>query len=155
MLRRVFIAHAEHFLGVHETGPNRGPEVSRWLRRAGAPSGSPWCAAFVYSMLRNSGYAKTFRNAASCAGLITHATDEGRVKLKPQAGDVVVFDWRDGGNTADHCGIVKRVIRFGPVVTLTTIEGNTPGVGGKPDGVYRRRRVIARARLTVLRFWDS
>ena len=37
-------------LGVHETGPNRGPRIDEWNRDAGAALGSPWCASWVHAM---------------------------------------------------------------------------------------------------------
>ena len=62
----------------------------------------------------------------------------GRSVARPQAGDLVIFDW-DGG-LPDHVGIVVHADGD----RLRTVEGNT-AVGNDSDGgeVMRRERRLA------------
>jgi hypothetical protein len=46
--RVAIISRAQGELGLEEVaGTNRHPNIDAWLRRCGAPLGSPWCAAFA------------------------------------------------------------------------------------------------------------
>lgn len=47
LLREVALEKALAFVGVRETSPNWGPEVSTFLHAAGVDSPAPWCCAFV------------------------------------------------------------------------------------------------------------
>ena len=63
----------------------------------------------------------------------------------------MLFRSSDTVSPYDHVGIIERVVTFGPICTLQTIEGNT-SEHGKRDGVYRRRRVVRRSSVVFLRF---
>ena len=145
------IAAARYHLGVIESSTNSGPLIDGWLRTAGATPGNPWCAAFAYSCLKQSGFAGKVANAASCAGLVAYGKRYNKVVAIPKPGDLAVFDWSDTVSPYDHVGIIERVVTFGPICTLQTIEGNT-SEHGKRDGVYRRRRVVRRSSVVFLRF---
>lgn len=151
MPRTAIIEHARKYLGVTETGlANRGSVVDRFLETAGTEKGQPWCAAFIYTVCREAGYKPAVRYPASCRSWIAWAVEHQALLVKPAPGDLVVFDFDADGSKDDHIGVVEKLISFGPVVTLATIEGNTPGTGGRRDGVYRRRRVMRRSRLAFI-----
>ena len=146
------VAAAKYHLGVVETAPTRGDLIDGWLRQAGTSTGQPWCAAFAFSCLRAAGFSGKIANAASCAGLVAYARRYNKIVFIPKRGDLVVFDWSDTISPYDHVGIIERVVSFGPLCTLQTIEGNTRAANGKSDGVYRRRRVVKRSSVVFLRF---
>lgn len=149
-MRSTVLAMARKYLGVIEAGgPNRGAAIDRFLANAGTSPGQPWCAAFVYTVMRDAGYKPDVRYPASCRSWVAWAVENKAIISKPQPGDIVVFDW-DGDGPDDHIGFCERLVSFGPLITLQTIEGNTPGVGGKRDGVYRRKRVMRRNRLVFI-----
>jgi len=92
---------------------NRGPE--------------PWCADFTSYVYKQAGkpLGPEGKGFAYVPYMKNWLKDSGQWKdvnsgYKPQAGDIVVFDW-DGGNP-DHVGIVESV---NPNGTINTIEGNT------------------------------
>lgn len=150
-MRETVLRMARKYLGViEEGGANRGTAVDKFLESAGAAKGQPWCAAFVYQVVRDAGYKPAVRYPASCRSWIAWAVEHQALLVKPQPGDLVVFDFDLDGAKDDHVGVVEKLIAFGPVVTLATIEGNTPGTGGRRDGVYRRRRVMRRSRLAFI-----
>ncbi len=151
MAKRAILEQAKTYLGVAETGAaNRGFVVDRFLETAGTAKGQPWCAAFVYTVCREANYRPSVRYPASCRSWVAWAVEHQALRIKPVPGDLVVFDFDADGSKDDHIGIVEKLILFGPVVTLATIEGNTPGTGGRRDGVYRRRRVMRRSRLAFI-----
>ena len=93
-----------------------------------------YCANFVSWVLCHAGEHANFFNTET----LRHAwTQEGKWKGRhnPQPGDLVWFDWNHDGIT-DHVGFVKRV---NPNGTLTTIEANTSGPGGR-EGVWEKTR---------------
>lgn len=62
-------------------------------------------------------------------------------KSKPQAGDIVTFDW-DGAGFADHIGIVEAVNGN----TITTIEGNSNGKVSRNHFTWNDWRIMGYAR---------
>lgn len=149
-VRENLIATAAKYIGVTEVGPdNRGRDVDRFLTIAGTATGQPWCAAFVYAVTRQAGYHPGVRWPASCRSWVAWGIEHRAVRTTPRRGDLVVFDW-DGDGPDDHIGFVEKVHKVGPVVSLTTIEGNTRVTGKRRDGVYRRTRVIRRSRVVFI-----
>ncbi len=119
-----------------------------------------WCADFVSEMLVSNGYNITKSSLAGDGentilgslrdsgaevhldiGSWAHGIDESDPEYdpdySPQAGDVVVFDWKlDGVN--DHTGFVVEDNGDG---TITTLEGNTNGdAGGSCVAIKNRDR---------------
>lgn len=106
-------------------------------------SGVPYCAMFVAWVLNQAGQScpgmptaavQTAYNGAKNAGLVRSN------KQDAQPGDLVCFNWGDGGSVYDHIGFVEK--NCGSYIQ--TIEGNTSsgtsGSQGNGGGVYRRTR---------------
>lgn len=141
---------ARTYVGVKEVGHNRGPHVTRWLAEAGAKPGDPWCAAFVNHVVHEAGGRCEVRYPASCRSWVAWAIDHHARVDKPRPGDLVVYDW-DGDGPDDHIGVVSAIRSWGPLVSLTAVEGNTRATGAKLDGVYERSRTVRRSRLVFIR----
>lgn len=127
----------------HPLGSNRGPEIDKWNRAAGAPVGTAWCMAFQHAAFATFG--KQLGGWASVESFIRWAKAHGYEVTGPAPGDLVCFDW-ENNRWADHVGIVEK--RFGGtfpggrfVGRLQTIEGNTG------DAVRRRTRWVKNARF--------
>jgi hypothetical protein len=105
----------------------------------------PWCGSFVMwcadkvglkipSVVSTSIGAEKFKGAGGWSNAET---------AKPQVGDLVFFDFADGGNPVDHVGIVARDNGDG---TVTTIEGNTSGDKKKSDSERNGGEVAQKVR---------
>ncbi len=101
-------------------GANSGPQVDKYLKYVGLPSGNPWCAAFVCWILGQAG----IENPKSGD---TWELEKWAMAKKiyysenPQPGDI--FLQMDEAGRPKHTGFVKEV---DPTDTryLLTIEGN-------------------------------
>lgn len=158
--RELALREAITELGVHERGfNNRGPEVDEYQREGAAYLGGyvgfPWCAVFVWRNFKRAGFLiEQIPLRASVGYSERWAKSKGYIVTRPLRGDV--FSWKiDADGWPDHTGHVERVLKFGPVLYLQTIEGNTSsGDGGSQDdggGVYRRRRLIRASKVTFTR----
>ncbi len=116
---------AQQFIGYNES--NGSADI--FLYGGYTSSSTPWCAAFVEYIMKNSGsyedlpdWYKDISNKWYCPNIDKAARDAGAIinGEEAQTGDIVLFDW-DGDGTKDHVGIVK-VTENGQVIT---IEGNT------------------------------
>lgn len=153
---------AQSQVGVREVGGNnRGKKIRTYQSATAlAPDAWPWCAAFVdwcvqqwvsypesrsWISLKSSTPAKWRPTTASAFGLIDWARKRPNTvtilpeSAKPQAGDIIVFDF-------SHCGIVTGASsKF-----VETVEGNTNGRGDRDsesgDGVWAKKRNISLAR---------
>ena len=131
--RQRILSVAEGEVGTVERTNRNDGEVGKYPAFFGRGR-EAYCADFVSWVMHQSGgtlndpYCPTVRNKLIAAG---HWKGKGN----PQPGDIVLFDWdRDG--LADHVGLVKSVNANG---TLTTLEGNTEGPGGR-EGVWECTR---------------
>lgn len=82
-----------------------------------------WCAAFVSFLFIEAGATHLVGTEIGVQRYVDDCFKKKGIwigKVKPQAGDIVTFDW-DGGGWADHIGIVEKISGN----TITTIEGNT------------------------------
>lgn len=135
---------ALNFVGTHERGYNRGPEIDRWNRHVGNPLGSSYCGAFV-------GYCDDSAGVISPrpSGLAIGYRIRGSIRAEDVlAGRVLVpdgsiFIMQHTGSWHGHTGFVIQQLsnrRF------ETVEANTSsGVRGSQDdgdGVWRRFREI-------------
>ena len=100
---------------------DNGDKYWEWY---GCAPGTPWCAIFVSWVAEQNGFVKAgiVPKSASCDAMI--AWFEARSQYQdssyiPKTGDLVFFDWGDGG-ICDHVGIVNKVENG----KLYTIEGN-------------------------------
>jgi hypothetical protein len=86
----------------------------------------PWCGSFVMwcanqvglkipNVVSTAAGAEKFKGIGAWSNAAT---------ANPTVGDLVFFDFAEGGNPIDHVGIVARNNGDG---TVTTIEGNTSG----------------------------
>lgn len=125
---------AREHLGYAE-GPNN---ANKFTQRVMGDPNQPWCAAFVSTVLKDSGF--NIPGSASTRTLASQFEQRGqyfaRGTKQPQPGDVIFYGGRGGEN---HTGIVQKV-ENGKVYT---IEGNwsdkvsqrvlsldDPGIGG-------------------------
>jgi len=147
------IAEAALYVGTVEVGANnRGKIVDRFVKAVGSPLGSPWCAAFAMWCARGGGFDGDIAGAGACKSIYEYGVAHQLVVSLPARGDLVLFDFSDAGHQDfDHVGIIEKVVKLGPLVTLRTIEGNTRVANAKRDGVYRRLRVARRSSLIFVR----
>jgi len=156
---------AETQVGVREVGGNNlGRQIRAYQTASNLdPDAWPWCAAFVdwcilkwledsanyrWLALKTTTVERWRPTTALAFGLITWAKGKpSTVKIlgddvRPQRGDIVVFDF-------SHCGIVT-----GSTATrMRTVEGNTNGKGGRDstsgDGVWAKDRALSLARAYI------
>lgn len=104
--------------------------------------GLAWCgifASYCYNSagytLKGYGYTKGF---AGCQSMYSYALKNNEIVMKPQPGDIVLFDW-NGDKRYDHVGIFIKDNLDNK--TFTSIEGNT-AIGNDSNGgeVMERRR---------------
>lgn len=153
LLTNQIVVEARKYLHVRETGgPNRGPEIDRWLTRAGSVPGQPWCAVFAGCMLADAcravGVPLPIRLTASAHRLIERGQQAGGKADVPGPGYLFGVDHGKGpqGQQRGHCGIVVEL--DGDGLHMVTIEGNTdPGGSREGQGVYQRTRLISEATL--------
>lgn len=140
-------AYAADVLHVEEIprGSNRGPDVERYQKSAGAEAGDPWCAAFWTCMLLDSGVSRSAlpELAASVHGWLDWAKAKGIVSDTPKRGFVGLII--ESATTGHLVGI--SAVRGD---TVDTIEGNTNTDGSREGyGVFRRNRPIHQFRCFV------
>jgi len=127
-------------------GSKKGPEVSSWLRVAGAAPGNNWCMAFVYGIFDEiSGHLGMTNPLPKTAGVIDH-WDKAEPSLKINVSDVrknpdllqpgMVFIMHraqaHGQKNLGHTGII---ISVDPVKkSFTSIEGNTNDMASHQGG---------------------
>jgi len=114
-----FLAVAQKEVGTAETGNNL-TKYGEFTKHNGQPwcgSFVMWCAAQVKQPMPNvvwtPGGVTAFQSMGAWANAAT---------AKPKPGDIVFFDFVEGGAPVEHVGIVLKDNGDG---TVTTIEGNT------------------------------
>lgn len=130
------------------TDPNPGTKYGRWYaKKTGSSyfgqSGVPYCAMFVAWVLNQAGQSCPGMPTAAVLTCYNGAKRAGALRSNvrdAQPGDLVIFNWKDGGKVQDHIGFVEKNLGS----YLQTIEGNTSsgksGSQGNGGGVYRRTR---------------
>jgi hypothetical protein len=137
LLLGVVVDSARKYIGVREKPDNRSADIDRWNRYVGNPLGSPYCAAFASSMIK-----QPHIKSGAAVRLITKnaiKSDDVLKGVKVEPGWVVI--WRKGNSFNGHAGIVVQWDRK----SGTTIEGNTSAGKGSQsngDGVFERQRKI-------------
>ena len=113
------VAIATKEIGTVETGDNR-TKYGAFTKHDGQPwcgSFVMWCAAQIKQQMPNvvwtPGGVAGFQGIGAWANAAT---------AKPKVGDIVFFDFVEGGAPVEHVGIVVKDNLDG---TVTTIEGNT------------------------------
>lgn len=102
-----------------------------------------WCAAFVTVIGDLTGTAKYIGRECGVQRFVQIFKNKGiwRGLAKPQAGDIVVFDWQKNG-WSDHIGFVEKVNGN----TVTTIEGNTSNRVARRTYAWNDWRIAGYAR---------
>lgn len=107
----------------------------------------PWCAAFVFWCLRETGTDMSHlgTGAAYCPSWVAWAKRKGywhpasEKSFTPRLGDILIFDWDDvGTEDAEHIGFV---LSYDGGAYLSTAEGNTSNSSnGNGDSTALRTR---------------
>ncbi len=131
--RVLHVARSQERKKVRELSPNWGGMVTAYLKVAGLFGPAPWCAAFVYWCLVESGAdrSKLWKGPASTWSLAVWAKATGRLSVGARRGDV--FVWNTGTPQrygTGHTGVVTKAEGS----NLKTIEGNTNDKGSR-EGV--------------------
>lgn len=105
----------------------------------------PWCGSFVMWCANQVGLkipnvVSTHLGAEKFKGIGGWSNAE---TAKPKQGDIVFFDFAEGGNPVDHVGIVVKDNGDG---TVTTIEGNTSGDKKKSASERNGGEVVQKVR---------
>jgi len=114
-----FLAVAQKEVGTVETGNNL-TKYGEFTKHNGQPwcgSFVMWCAAQVKQQMPNVVYTPAGVSGFQGIGAWANAAT-----AKPKPGDIVFFDFVEGGAFVEHVGIVVKDNLDG---TVTTIEGNT------------------------------
>jgi hypothetical protein len=90
----------------------------------------PWCGSFVMWCANQAGVKvpNTVSTMNGAAGFKKLGTWTDAANAQPAPGDIVYFDFMEGGAPIEHVGIVVKDNGDG---TVTTIEGNTAGAKKK------------------------
>lgn len=143
------VARAELLYTENPPGSNR---VKYWDEFGAGWQGQPWCVAFIWWCFQHSGEGMAFfggAKTASCGTLLKWYKEQGMTVSADeiQPGDIVLLNFH-GGKDPEHCGIVEKVTT-GPILYVTTIEGNTsPGLEGSQDnGGCVARKVRYRSQI--------
>jgi len=116
-----FIEIATKEIGTVEVGDNH----TKYGKLTGH-DGQPWCGSFVMWCAAQLKPALKIPNCvytpAGATGFQGLGSWSNAATAKPKPGDIVFFDFVQGGNPVEHVGIVVKDNLDG---TVTTIEGNT------------------------------
>lgn len=133
------LAKAASYIGYVEAGNNI---TQFWARVAPKLQGKPWCGAFVYDVLKQSGLDLKkygFTNPFYCPQIKRDAQAKGMWAKTARPGDLVILSWSRG--VAAHVEFVEKVLPGGKYVT---IGGNTSSGGrgsqNNGGGCWRRTR---------------
>lgn len=144
------------YVGVTETGTNRGGMIDVWLASVGLRPGYPWCAALQSWALKVSGVTYPLIRSARARAFITgqsvSARDVVRGLWMPPPGTLVIWGYGDPRNPLGHIGQVVQYLGEG---ALITVEGNTSD-GSTREGncVAIKRRFIRASVRRGLRITD-
>ena len=125
-------------------GPNKGPDVRKYMGAVNLGGGFPWCAGFVRWAIGQAGIGRPNIQSATATDYITGRSVAARKVIRGtepvQAGALAI--WRRGDTWRGHIGFVRSWQQQ----CGHTVEGNTsPGDSGPQrdgDGVWPRERCI-------------
>lgn len=134
-LRQNFVDAACSYYGLNEADGSHQIIVDLYNSIKPLPAGyrlsytDAWCAAFVSAVAKKCGLLDIIFAECSCDRMIALFKKAGRWQendgYKPQIGDIIFYDWGDGGTgdntgSSDHVGIVISVSGL----TNKVVEGN-------------------------------
>lgn len=146
-LRNKVVEVMRGWLGWSETNGKYRAIIDLYNTQDPLPRGYPvqyddeWCATCVTAAGIQAGLHDIILGECGCGKMIELYQAAGRWEendaYRPEAGDIIMYDWQDSGkgdNTggADHVGIVEKVVGN----TITIIEGN------KGEAVARRTLAV-------------
>lgn len=128
---------AEKEIGTVESPKNSNiTKYGQWFMLTGVA----WCGIFVSWVydkaekpLPKIGFTKGF---AGCQTAVAYFKKNNKIITKPDAGDIVFFDW-NGDGRYDHTGIFIKWLEDG---RFETIEGNT-AIGNDSNGGQVMKRI--------------
>ena len=105
----------------------------------------PWCGSFVMWCANEAGVKipNTVSTMAGAAAFKKMGTWTDAKDAKPVPGDIVYFDFAEGGAPIEHVGIVVKDNGDG---TVTTIEGNTAGDKKKSNSQRNGGEAVVKVR---------
>lgn len=125
---------AQKIMALYDQMVDNTDVCSRWgCRKLYFAKQWHWCEAYVSAMAYVAGCTDIIPCEMSCWS-VQQMAKKGICGTKwvpygsatrPQAGDLVLFDWSGGHSDTDHVGIITSVSSSG----FTTVEGNTQGSG--------------------------
>lgn len=134
-LRQKAVDMARSYLGAKEADGSHKPIIDLYNQISPLPRGyrmsysDPWCAAFVSVVAANCGFLSIMPAECACDPMIALYKARGRWmeddSFLPQIGDVIFYDWQDGGNgddtgSSDHVGVIVDVYSS----SFNVVEGN-------------------------------
>lgn len=146
-LRSRSLELAKRYVGVREHGGrNRGHQIERWQAKVHLPPGTPWCAAFVCSIVDECAAGLKVDNplpmVGSVAKLWAQAPEHMRSGRVTDGSIFVHFVDPSNPHGHGHTGFVVGVDDG----HMMTVEGNTDDDGGRDgDGVWYKRRPLSYA----------
>ena len=97
-----------------------------------------WCSVFVSFIMKRAGFESLYPVTASTRVSFTHYKKKHWIipRMDARAGDIVWMFFPPRTGPVNHIGFVKQVHGDGSV---STIDGNSGGPGGGPDGIFRHK----------------
>lgn len=139
--RNKFIEVARAEIGTVEGPKDNETKYGKFTKH----DGQPWCGSFVMWCANQAGVKvpNCVFTPAGVAGFQGQGAWTNAHTAKPKPGDIVFFDFQEGGNPVDHVGIVVKDNGDG---TVTTIEGNTSGDKKKSSSERNGGEVVQKVR---------
>lgn len=140
---------ARSYIGVRKWSARHKALVDAYNRIRPVPVGyratynDDWCDIFVTVIGDQAGLSHLIGRECGVQRHINIFKQKGiwQERSRPQAGDIITFDW-DGGGFADHIGFVERVEGD----RVHTIEGNTSQQVARRSYAWNDRRIMGVAR---------
>lgn len=148
---KLLIAEAMKWVGVRESGWNKGKEVEMFQKFVdGKAQGEAYCMAFVQYCVGQVEFESKRKSwlfkSEHCLTTWTKTPIQARRK-DPEPGSIVIWQYftpKGVATGSGHCGIVTKLLNES---SFKTIEGNT-GSGSEiireGDGVWERERRMAK-----------
>jgi hypothetical protein len=144
-LREATLDFLLYFVGVRETGSNKGPWVEAFQRLAGITAGAdPWCMAIINASAERAaarlGVRSPLENMRLQGYVPCLVETFPHVSLEDALPGDILAVWNSSKGRHAHvamieCRMVERNVR--------TVEGNTNEAGSREgDGVYRKVRTV-------------